>query len=193
MATSTKDVCEVEEEIKQVRENHHILEEETGKITDRLRLERGRTSEERHRASVKNKSEEKKLVDARKELHKATEELRNLKELADEEISSLTSERDDSNEDIIAFELEYSSNKEKLRCVEEQLSKIHAEYRKLKEHHDEKSDQLVIERDNACDERYRARIRCDEIKKKIIEIEDKISKAGIEYNNLKEHTSTHTT
>ena len=106
MATSTMDVCEVEEEIKQVRENHHILEEETGKVTDRLRLERDRTSEERHRASVKNKSEEKKLVDARKELQKATEELRNLKELADEEISSLTSERDDSNDDIIAFELE---------------------------------------------------------------------------------------
>ena len=66
-------------------------------------------------------------MDAQKELHKATEKLQKLKDLADEEVSSLTSERDDSNADKIAFELEYSSNREKLRCVEEQLSNIHEE------------------------------------------------------------------
>ena len=38
------------------------------------------------------------LVDTRKELQKSTEELQKLKDLADEEISSLTAERDDSIE-----------------------------------------------------------------------------------------------
>ena len=114
MATNNKNICEVEEEIKQVRENHHILEEETDKITEKLRLERDRASEERHRAYVKNKSAEKKLADAQKELYEAAEDLRKLRDLAEEEISSLTSERDDSNEDRIAFELEYTNNKEKL-------------------------------------------------------------------------------
>ena len=46
MATSIKNVWEVEEEIKQVRENHRILEEETGKVTEKLHLERDRASEE---------------------------------------------------------------------------------------------------------------------------------------------------
>ena len=66
------------------------------------------------------------------------------------------------------------------------MTKIRDEYRKFKKSTDEKSDQLVIERDNASDERYRARIRCDEIKKKIIEFEGKISETKIEYNNMRE-------
>ena len=67
-----------------------------------------------------------------------------MEDLADEEINSLTAERDDSIEDKIAFQLEYEGNKEKLKFVKEQLSKTQEEHRKLKEHRDETTDQLVI-------------------------------------------------
>ena len=46
----------------------------------------------------------KELVDSREELQKATEKLRKLKDLADEEINSLIAERDDSNEEKLAYE-----------------------------------------------------------------------------------------
>ena len=111
-----------------------------------------------------------------------------MKDLSDEEINSLTSERDDSIEGKIAFELEYVSNKEELRTVEEELCKIHAEYKQLKERTDERTAQLVVERDNASDERYRARVRCDEVKKKIIQYENKIEKAHLDYNKLEKHS-----
>ena len=138
---------------------------------------------------MKNDLVKKELADSREELQKASEELRKLKDLTDEEINSLTAERDDSNEEKLAFQLEYEGNKEKLSWVREQLSKIQDEYKQLAEHRDEITDQLVIERDNASDERYRARICCEEIKTQILVIEGKIAETRTQCTQLKDDTN----
>ena len=46
-------------------------------------------------------------------------------------------ERDESNREKLAFELEYEDTKERLRSVKEQLSKIKNDYKQLAEHRDE--------------------------------------------------------
>ena len=181
-------ICDVNEKIKGVRANHDTIKKEKDKVTDKLRSERDQACEERHQMRVKKESMTKELVDARKELQRATEELRKLKDLADEEISSLTAERDDSIEQKLEFEQEYEDNKEKLKFVKEQLVKIQEDYRILKEHREEITDQLVNERDNASDERYRARVRRDEINKEILEAEGKVAKTQIQYRKLKDDT-----
>ena len=187
---SKSNICDINEEIKGIRKNHNIIKKETDKVTDRLRSERDQAGEERHQTHVNNESMKKELVDARKELQKATEELQKLKDLADEEINSLTSERDDSIEDKIAFQLEYEGNKEKLESVKAQLFMIEEEYKELKEHRDKITDQLVIERDNASDERYRARARRDEIIKQILEVEGKVAKTQIECRKVTDNTES---
>ena len=128
------------------------------------------------------------LADSREQLQKAKEELQKLKDLTDEEIDSLTAEPDDSNEDKLTYQQEYEGNKEELKSVKEELSKIQEAYRQLAEHRDEITDQLVIERDNASDKRYRARIRCDEVKTKILEIEGQVAETRAQYNKLKDET-----
>ena len=190
MATTNKNsnVCDVKEEINRVRKNHRILEKQIEKITDRLCLERDQASDERYQARVKNDSMKEELANSREQLQKAKEELQKLKDLTDEEIDSLTAERDDSNEDKFTYQQEYEGNKEKLKSVKEELSKIQEAYRQLAEHRDEITDQLVIERDNASDERYRARIRCDEVKTKILEIEGQVAETRAQYNKLKDET-----
>ena len=153
LSNKNKKVWDVNYEINRVKENHLKLEKQIERITDKLCLERDQACEERYQARVKNESMKKELIDSREELQKAAEKLRKLKDLADDEINSLIAERDDSNEEKLAYELEYEDNKEKLRTVKEQLSNIENEYLQLAKHRDESTDLLVIERDNASDER----------------------------------------
>ena len=120
---------DLDKEINRIKENHGILKEETDKVTDKLRSERDQAGEEQCQTHMKSKSMKKKLVESRETLQKATEELDKLKELADEEIKSLTAEGDDSIERNLAFQLEYDGNKEQLKLVQEQISKVREEYR----------------------------------------------------------------
>ena len=184
---------DVNEEIKRVEENHVKLEKQIERITDKLCLERDQASEKRYESRLKNESMKKEITDAREELQNAMEKLRKLKDLADEEINSLIAERDDFNAGKLAFELEYEDNKAKLRNVQEQLSDIQNEYKLLAEHRDKITDQLVIERDNASDERYRARVRCEEIKTKVSEIKGMVSETRNQYEKLKEDSHAVTT
>ena len=178
----------INNEIKRVKENHHNLKTEADKITDKLCSERDQASEERYQARIQSNSTKKELGELLKELSKATEELEKLKDLTEEEINSLVAERDDSNEEKLAFQLQHENDKKKLRAVEEKLNTINEEHRRLKEYSDKRSDQLVIERDNACNERYRARVRCDEINKKICEVDNKVTDACTQYDKLQEDT-----
>ena len=175
-------------EIKRVKENHRKLKTEAEKITDKLCSERDQASEERYQAHIQNNSTKRELGELLKELSKATEELEKLKDLTEEEINSLVTERDNSNEEKIAFQLQHENDKKKLRAVEEKLTTINEEHRRLKEYSDKRSNQLVIERDNASNERYRARVRCDEINKKICEVDSKVTEACTQYDKLEEDT-----
>ena len=189
-ATYTTDniLQKINNEIKRVKENHHNLKKEADKITDKLCSERDQASEERYQARIQINSTKKELGELLKELNKATEELEKLKDLTEEEINSLVAERDDSNEEKLAFQLQHENDKKKLRAVEEKLNTINEEHRRLKEYSDKRSNQLVIERDNACNERYRARVRCDEINKKICEVDNKVTDACTQYDKLQEDT-----
>ena len=86
-------------EIKRVKENHRKLKTEAEKITDKLCSERDQASEERYQAHIQNNSTKRELGELLKELSKATEELEKLKDLTEEEINSLVTERDNSNEE----------------------------------------------------------------------------------------------
>ena len=107
LSNKNKKVWDVNYEINRVKENHLKLEKQIERITDKLCLERDHHAcEERYQARVKKESMKKELVDSREELQKATEKLRKLKDLADEEINSLIAVRDDSNEGKLAYKPE---------------------------------------------------------------------------------------
>ena len=184
--TTANIIQKINNEIKRVKENHRNLKEDAEKITNKLCSERDQASEERYQAHIQSNSTKKELGELLRELSKATEDLEKLKDLTEEEINSLVTERDESKEEKLAFQLQHENDKKKLRAVEEKLNTINEEHRRLKEYSDKRSNQLVIERDNASNERYRARVRCDEINKKICEVDSKVTEACTQYDKLEE-------
>ena len=203
MATSNnkEEKWDLNYEINRVKENHKKLEKQIERITDKLCLERDQASDERFHARRRNESMRKKLADSREEVQNAKVRLRKLKDLADEEINSLTSERDDSIEEKLAFDREYKENEEALKNVINELSNIEKEHRELTEQKDEITDRLIIERDKASDERHRARLRNEEIKTRKSNIEEndrykddlfKLTTAYDENNEILESKPTET-
>ena len=88
--------------------------------------------------------------------------------------------------EVILFDVIKPKNS--LRESDEEITRVKKEHLKLKEDTNTIIDNLVSERDEACEERYKARIQYDKIKKKLLESGEELMKAKKEYGKLKELT-----
>lgn len=183
-----KNLRESQENIARVRKERLNLKEDTNRTIDNLVSERDEACEERYKARVQYDEVKKKLQESEEELTKAKKEYEKQKELTDDTINSLVAERDDDFEEKDTFQTKYKASEKKLKQIEEEIIKIKNEHRRLKEHTDIIIDKLIIERDEASEKRYMARVQCDEIKEKINNAEDELLEARKEKNKLMEDT-----